>query len=92
MSKVRAHVIIGGKVQGVYYRALTQEQARAFGVSGWVKNRPDRKVEGIFEGNRENVDKLVSWCRQGPPASDVTSVDVDWEEYVGEFSGFRIVF
>ncbi len=92
MSKVQAHVIISGRVQGVYYRALTREQAQALGVSGWVRNRPDRKVEGVFEGDKEKVDKLISWCRQGPPAADVTSVDVNWGNYTGEFSGFKIAF
>lgn len=92
MPKVRAYVVISGRVQGVYYRALTREQARELGVNGWVKNRPDRKVEGLFEGDREEVDKLISWCRQGPPVADVTAVDVDWGNYTGEFSGFKIAF
>ena len=90
MPKVRAYVVISGRVQGVYYRALTREQARELGVNGWVKNRPDRKVEGLFEGDREEVDKLISWCRQGPPNAWVSGVDVRYEPYSGVFLSFSV--
>ncbi len=92
MSDVRAHVIISGMVQGVCFRAETRYQALALGVTGWVKNRPEGSVEGLFEGKREDVEKLISWCRQGPPEAEVSDVAVAWESYRGEFPKFRISF
>lgn len=91
MSKTRAHVVISGKVQGVYYRVETRDQAVALGVTGWVRNKPDRTVEGVFEGEQTGVDKLIQWCWQGPPRANVKSVDIQWQEYLGEFSGFKII-
>ncbi|HHU86681.1 MAG: acylphosphatase [Pelotomaculaceae bacterium] len=95
MSTVRVSITIKGRVQGVYFRSETREQALALGVRGWVKNRRDGAVEGVFEGERESVEKLVEWCRQGPPAAEVTEVQAEWEELPdnsGDFSGFRIKF
>lgn len=92
MSKVRAHLIVTGRVQGVYYRAETRDQATALGLTGWVKNRPDRSVEVVVEGGREDVEKLIDWCRQGPPVAEVTGVSVLWENYTGEFTKFKITF
>lgn len=92
MSKVRAHLIVTGRVQGVYYRAETRDQAEALGLTGWVKNRPDRSVEVVVEGRREDVEKLIGWCRQGPPVAEVTGVSVSWENYTGEFTKFKITF
>ncbi|TEB11848.1 acylphosphatase [Pelotomaculum propionicicum] len=92
MANVRAHVIISGMVQGVYFRAETRDQALALGVTGWVKNRPDGSVEGLFEGERDNVEKLIAWCRQGPPEAEVSDVEVAWEKYWGEFTKFKITF
>lgn len=90
MSKGRAHVIISGKVQGVYFRAGTRDQALALGVAGWVRNRPDGTVEGVLEGDREKVEELIRWCRQGPPRAAVSGVQIEWEDYRGGFNGFEI--
>ncbi len=90
--KVRAHVIISGRVQGVYYRSSMKDEALALGVCGWVKNRPDGSVEGVLEGGREQVEKLIEWCRQGPPMAEVTDVVADWSDFTGEFTGFKIAF
>ncbi|OPY58138.1 MAG: Acylphosphatase [Pelotomaculum sp. PtaU1.Bin035] len=92
MSQARARIVISGKVQGVYFRARTQEQAFALKVMGWVKNSTGGTVEGVFEGNRENVEKLIDWCRQGPPKAVVSGVQVEWEDYRGEFSSFVIAY
>lgn len=90
MAKARAHVIVSGKVQGVYFRAETRDQAAALGVAGWVRNRPDGTVEGVFEGTKENVEKLIHWCRQGPPRAKVSGVQAEWQDYRGEFNNFVI--
>lgn len=92
MEKVRAHVIIEGRVQGVFFRAYTQDQARLRKVTGWVKNRYDGKVEAVFEGERNAVQALIDWCRIGPPHASVKTVEITWEDYKGEFSLFSITY
>lgn len=86
----RAHVQVSGVVQGVFFRYHAQEMARQVGVAGWIRNTPEGKVEAIFEGKREDVEKMVEFCRTGPPGAKVTGVKVDWEDYRGEFSGFEV--
>ncbi|MGQ9511977.1 acylphosphatase [Thermodesulfitimonas sp.] len=90
MARARAHVIVRGKVQGVYFRGYTQQEAVAAGVTGWVRNLPDGSVEAVFEGEREAVERLVAWCHKGSPAARVTEVKVTWEDWRGEFSDFTI--
>jgi len=92
MGKVRAHVIIEGRVQGVFFRAHTQDEARRRNVMGWVKNRYDGGVEAVFEGEKEDVQSLIEWCHVGPPYARVTNVKVEWEDYLGEFSDFSITY
>ena len=78
----RAHVIVSGRVQGVYYRASAAEEARALGLTGWVRNA-GADVEAAFEGERPAVERMVAWCHEGPPRAHVTHVDVTWEEPEG---------
>jgi acylphosphatase len=92
MDNVRAHVIIEGKVQGVFFRSYTQNEARKMHVTGWVKNRFDGKVEGVFEGEKNAVDALIDWCRTGPPHASVKKVEIQWEDYQEEFFSFSITF
>ena len=88
--KARAHVVVSGRVQGVFFRSETQDEANRRNVSGWVRNLPDGRVEAVFEGEKEDVDRLIEFCRRGPPGARVSKVDVQWEGYVGEFRGFKI--
>ena len=90
MKKVRAHIIIKGIVQGVFFRANTQDVAVSHGVHGWVRNTMDGGVEAMLEGEEEAVKKVIKWCRQGPPGAMVDSVDIKWLDYTGEFTGFNI--
>ncbi len=92
MPKVRAHIIIRGLVQGVFFRASTQRIAQENSVAGWVKNSFDGSVEAVFEGEKEDVEKTIQWCRQGPLGADVEDVDVAWEDFEGEFDCFSIVY
>ncbi len=92
MSDTRAHVIISGKVQGVFFRAETERAAVERGVNGWVKNRTDGTVEAVFEGPEAAVAAILEWCKKGSPGSRVDDVDVRWESYQKEFSGFDIVY
>jgi acylphosphatase len=76
MSDKRVQVVIHGRVQGVGFRASCQQQAAALGVAGWVRNRWDGAVEAFLEGPEDAVDVMLRWCRRGPPAADVTSVEI----------------
>ena len=91
-NKARAHAIISGRVQGVFFRMETKRAADGFGVFGWVKNLLDGTVEAVFEGDRDRVDAILDWCREGPPAATVTDVNVNWEDYTGDYTGFDIDF
>jgi acylphosphatase len=86
----RARVVVSGRVQGVFFRAFVQERASSLGVTGWVKNRPDGKVECVFEGQARRVSDMVEACRQGPPRADVEDVMVTFEDYKGEFAAFSV--
>ena len=90
MEKVRARVIIEGRVQGVFFRYHTQEMAFKWGVKGWVRNRRDGRLEAVFEGEKEKVDRIVQWCHRGPSEAKVTEVHLTWEDYKEEFSDFSI--
>lgn len=88
--KVRAHVFVTGRVQGVFFRVETRYEATKRNVAGWVRNTFDGRVEAVFEGEREDVEKLIAFCRSGPPSAQVTKIDIKWEKYAGEFKSFKI--
>ncbi|HEU5012870.1 MAG TPA: acylphosphatase [Roseiflexaceae bacterium] len=87
---VRAHVYISGRVQGVFFRDSTRLQAQAAGVTGWVRNLDDGRVEAVFEGSRDAVQRVVQWCHSGPRHAHVEKVEVDWEQPTGQEPGFRV--
>jgi len=86
------HVYVSGRVQGVFFRAETQRAAMSFNLTGWVRNVPDGRVEAVFEGEVENVDKMLTWCHVGPPAARVENVTIKEEPYTGGFSDFSIEY
>jgi acylphosphatase len=88
----RVQVLISGRVQGVFFRAYTRDQAVARGLRGWVRNLPDGRVAAVFEGDREKIDSMLAWCRQGPPYAAVDEVLTDWQPYQGESHDFRIAY
>ena len=88
--KTRAHVFVSGRVQGVFFREETRKLAIKHNVTGWIRNTYDGRVEAVFEGEKENVEKLVDFCRSGPLYSKVTNIEVTQEEFVGEFRDFTI--
>lgn len=92
MERVRAHVLISGRVQGVGFRASARDKARAAGVEGWVRNSPDGRVEAVFEGTRSAVQRLLSWCYSGPSLAEVEKVEVKWEEPTGKEGSFAIAW
>jgi acylphosphatase len=88
--KARAHVIVSGIVQGIGFRASVRNEAATTGVTGYVKNRAEGKVEAVFEGERTGVIGMVQFCRRGPPGASVDDVDVRMKEYTGEFGSFEV--
>jgi acylphosphatase len=88
--KVRAHVIVSGRVQGVFFRSVTQREAEARDVKGWVRNLPKGSVEAVFEGEEEAVNAMVEFCRRGPSRARITNVDLVWEDFKGEFGSFEV--
>ena len=91
-ERVRAHVFISGKVQGVNFRTHLRDQARRGEVEGWVRNLADGRVEAIFEGSRGAVQRLISWSYSGPTAADVEHVDVEWEPATNREGPFAILW
>jgi acylphosphatase len=87
--KKNVHVLISGRVQGVWYRTNTKQKADMLSVKGWVKNTEDGCVEAVFEGDEKLVDKMIDWCRHGPPLAKVKNVDVEKQNIVN-FDEFEI--
>ena len=86
----RRHVVVHGRVQGVWFRDSMRREAARLGVAGWVKNRPDGSVEAALEGPSEAVDTLTRWCEHGPPGARVLRVETREEPAEG-LADFRIV-
>ena len=89
-GRVRAHLDIRGRVQGVWFRGSMQQEAERLGVSGWARNRPDGTVEAEAEGTRAGVDALIAWAHHGPRGARVTEVQVRWTEPRGERGDFAV--
>lgn len=88
--KVRAHVLVIGRVQGVFFRSETSLRAKGLDVAGWARNLADGRLEAVFEGEEMNVKQLIDFCRKGPPGARVANVNVVWETYTGEFRSFEV--
>ncbi len=89
---VRAHVFVRGRVQGVYFREYTRREARKVGVTGWVRNLWDGRVEAVFEGSPSAVEHMVRWVHHGSPRARVDQVEVQYEPCTGEFDTFRVIW
>lgn len=87
---VTKHVYISGRVQGVYFRDNTREQALKLGVSGWVRSLPDGRVEAVFQGEVDKVQKMLEWCWKGSPMSRVDDVQVEDMVKAEKFTDFHI--
>lgn len=89
-QKARAHIFVSGRVQGVFFRQNTRKKAQELGITGWVKNLPDGRVEALMEGEKDKVENLIEWLRKGPIIARVDGVEIFLEEYKGEFNDFII--
>jgi len=90
MAKVRVHLFITGRVQGVFFRASTQEEAQRHQLTGWVKNLHDGRVEAVLEGEEENIEPMIAWCQHGPSHAVVKDLSVTVEVYQGEYTDFAV--
>ncbi len=90
--KRRLHIFVSGIVQGVFFRQSTTIKAREFGLNGWVRNLTDGRVEIICEGDEHILNKMLKWCKTGPDRALVEGVDVLWEDFKNEFSGFKTLY
>ena len=89
---VQAHIFAHGRVQGVNFRYYTRQRAFELGVTGWVRNVRDGRVEAVFQGDKDQVAKVLNWCESGPPSAYVENVEIEWEEASESFTGFEIRF
>jgi acylphosphatase len=83
-------VVIYGYVQGVFFRDFTSRRARELGLTGYVRNLPNRAVEVLADGERINLEKLIGHLKTGPPGAAVEKIEVSWSEYTGSYSHFGI--
>ena len=90
--EARVHIFVYGRVQGVFFRSHTQKWASSFGLTGWVRNVEDGRVETLVEGNKEKIESLIDKLNQGPPQAMVRDLDVSWDEFKGEFDDFQITW
>ena len=87
----RAHIMVSGQVQGVFFRDSTRQKAEELDLTGWVKNTPDGRVEALFEGPPDRVREMVRWCEEGPQQASVENVDMDFEAAGGDLRGFEVL-
>ena len=87
---IRIHVLISGRVQGVFFRSNTKTIADNLGIGGWVRNLPDGRVEVIAEGEKDRVDRFIEFLKKGPTPARVDNVEIETQDYKGEFQDFSI--
>jgi acylphosphatase len=90
--KTRVHVLISGRVQGVWYRASTKQKADALGIIGWVRNTAEGNVEAVFEGEQAVIDEMITWCWQGPPQARVSDIKILRSRSDERFTGFVVLY
>ena len=86
----QVHLIILGKVQGVFYRASCQETAQVLGLTGWVRNLSTGEVEVVAQGEKEKIEKFIEWCKKGPSGAKVCEVKIEWQNNLNKFEQFKI--
>ena len=88
----KIHVVVSGRVQGVFFRYFTKENAEKLGLCGWVKNTRDGKVELVAEGEKDNLETLIGKLKEGPPMSKVKDLEIEWGDFTGGFDEFKVVY
>ncbi len=90
--KSRVHVLISGRVQGVWFRSSIKNKAEQLGIKGWVKNTFDGDVEAVFEGEENKINEILDWCHQGPPLSKVENIDITKQSVLDDYDQFSIKY
>jgi len=88
--QTRAHVIISGSVQGVFFRSAIRNHAKLHNVKGWVRNTKDGYVEAVLEGDKDEIEEVIKYCKEGPSTASVADVKVEWKEPSENFAEFEI--
>lgn len=91
-EKARVNIFVSGSVQGVFFRMETKNKAKELGLFGWVRNLADGRVEILTEGEKDKLEELVSWARKGPDSARVDDLEIDWQQFKGEFKDFEISY
>ena len=92
MEQQRIHLLVSGKVQGVFFRQALKVVAKKNNIFGWVRNLTDKRVEAVLEGDKKSVNLVIEWARIGPANSHVDNIEVNNEEFKNEFSTFEVVY
>jgi len=92
MVKQSVHILVTGKVQGVFFRQATKVIAIKNNVTGWVKNLENGQVEILFEGDDKNVNSVIDWCHHGPANSRVDKIKIKKQEFSGQYSDFEVLY
>lgn len=90
MEKIRVHLLIHGRVQGVWYRRHAEQKAKELNLGGWTHNLVDGSVEIVAEGEKERIEQFIAWTKEGSPLAKVEYVEVSYEPYTGEFKDFSV--
>ena len=90
--KTRVHVLISGRVQGVWYRASTKQKAEELGITGWVRNTSEGHVEAVFEGEKAQIDEMIAWCWVGPPLAQVKDVKILPSRSEENYTSFVVLY
>ena len=91
-EKKRLHFFVSGRVQGVFFRESCKKKAEKLGLTGWVKNLVDGRVEGVLEGDSDKLEKMAKWAKRGPFWAKVEKLELFWEDYSAEFKIFEIKY
>lgn len=89
-QKMKAHILVSGRVQGVLFRKHAQKEAQQLNLTGWAHNLIDGRVEILCEGEKENIEKFIEWCKKGPPLAKVDKIEIEHQAHKGEFKEFEI--
>ena len=85
------HIVISGIVQGVFFRSSIDQQAKQHRITGWVRNTQQNTVEAVFQGESENVNAIIEWCKKGPENAQVTNIVINDQPLTAPYPDFRIV-
>ena len=89
-NRVRAYIVLTGRVQGVAFRYYARNIANRHGVKGWIRNLDNGDVEVTIEGERNSVNQMIEWCKEGPSLALVEDIKIIWQSYAGDFSEFHV--